>query len=68
MIPQANLLAEHLAGMVRFPTVSCQNMEEMDFSVFEQFHKYLKDTYPLVQKRNCRPGRSSLPLGSASEK
>lgn len=50
MIPQANLLAEHLAGMVRFPTVSCQNMEEMDFSVFEQFHKYLKDTYPLVHK------------------
>lgn len=50
MIPQANLLAEHLAGMVRFPTVSSKNMDEMDFSVFEQFHKYLEDTYPLVHK------------------
>lgn len=48
MIPQANILAEHLAGMVRFPTVSSKNMDEMDFSVFGQFHDYLEKTYPLV--------------------
>lgn len=50
MIPQTNILAEHLAGMVRFPTISSKNIDEMDFSVFQQLHAYLEKTYPLVHK------------------
>lgn len=62
MIPQANILAEHLAGMVRFPTVSSKNMDEMDFSVFDRFHDYLKETYPLVHNTFTREiiGRAGL--------
>ena len=50
MIPQTSVLAEHLAGMVRIPTVSSKDPDEMDFSVFEQLHDYLEKTYPLVHK------------------
>lgn len=42
------LCIEHLAGMVRFPTLSKPVTAEMDFEPFYAFHKYLEETYPLV--------------------
>lgn len=44
------LYAQHLSGMVKFPTRSYKNDENVDYSVFEAFHKYLEDTYPLIHK------------------
>lgn len=41
---------EHLAGMVRFPTVSNSVSDNMDFEQFYGLHKYLEETYPLVHK------------------
>lgn len=41
---------EHLAGMVRFPTVSNAVSDNMDFDQFYALHRYLEETYPLVHK------------------
>lgn len=43
-----DLLIEHLAGMVRFPTVSDADPDKMDFEPFFGLHTYLEKTYPLV--------------------
>ena len=50
MIPDRNILAEHLSGMVRCPTVSVEEEEQMDFEPFFRLHQYLKETYPMVHK------------------
>ncbi|MBR2123203.1 MAG: M20/M25/M40 family metallo-hydrolase [Lachnospiraceae bacterium] len=42
------LILQHLAGMVRFPTVSDNDPEKMDFQTFLDLHAYLERTYPLV--------------------
>lgn len=42
--------AEHLAGAVRFATVSNADNSLTDYTKFDAFHKYLKETYPLVHK------------------
>ena len=42
------LILQHLAGMVRFPTVSDTDPEKMDFRTFRDMHEYLEKTYPLV--------------------
>ena len=42
------LILQHLAGMVRFPTVSDNDPEKMDFRTFQDLHAYLERTYPLV--------------------
>ena len=50
MLPTTSQMAEHLAGMVRFPTVSYADEDRMDFSVFRDLHQYLEKTYPLLHK------------------
>lgn len=50
MIADRITLAEHLSGMVKFPTVSTEEERDMDFSVFLQFQEYLKTTYPLINQ------------------
>ena len=41
---------EHLAGAVRFATVSNADNSLTDYTKFDAFHEYLKETYPLVHK------------------
>ena len=62
MIPSRDILAKHLAGMVRYATVSDADESKMDFSVFEAFHKYLEETYPLVHRTFTREvvGKAAL--------
>lgn len=48
MIVSKEKCAEHLAGMVRFPTVSYPEEEKMDFTAFEGLRNYLAQTYPLI--------------------
>ena len=43
--------AEHLAGAVRFATVSNADNSLTDYTKFDAFHEYLKETYPLVHKQ-----------------
>ncbi len=40
----------HLAGMVKYATVSNGVSANMDFEQFYGLHKYLEETYPLVHK------------------
>lgn len=42
---------EHLAGMVRIPTVSNAELAKMDFTKFDQLHAYLKESYPLIHEK-----------------
>jgi len=42
---------EHLAEAIRFQTVSHQNSEQIDYSVFVAFHQFLRETYPAVFDR-----------------
>ncbi len=62
MIAKPEILAEHLAGMVRFSTISSLDEKEMDWEQFFGFHKYLEDTYPLVHRTFKRTivGRAGL--------
>ena len=46
----SSICAEHLAGMVRIPTVSNAELAKMDFSKFDQLHEYLRQSYPLVHR------------------
>ena len=50
MISSRDTMALRLSRMVRFPTVSHEDDEQMDFSAFSAFHAYLKETYPRVHK------------------
>ncbi len=53
---------EHLAGLVRFPTVSNSDDELMDFEPFFAMHRYLEQAYPLVHATLDREivGRAGL--------
>ena len=42
--------AEHLSGMVKFPTLSNTDESKVDYDVFFAFHEYLEKTYPLVHQ------------------
>ena len=42
---------EHLAGMIRIPTVSNAELAKMDFTKFDQLHAYLKESYPLIHEK-----------------
>lgn len=44
----ARLVAEHLAGAIRFPTLSHQDPERSDPEPFDALAAYLRDTYPLT--------------------
>lgn len=50
MLPNKDIFAEHLSDMVKFPTVSHVDENQMDFAPFYQLHAYLEKTYPLVHK------------------
>ncbi len=43
-------LAQHLAGMIRYKTVTSVSMEGFDRKEFLGLHKYLEKTYPLMHK------------------
>lgn len=42
----ANIMAEHLGGMIRFKTVTSNTMEGFDRAAFLGLHEYLEKTYP----------------------
>jgi carboxypeptidase PM20D1 len=44
----ARAVAEHLAGAVRFPTVSHENGASVEAAAFDGFHQYLQQTFPKV--------------------
>ncbi len=46
--------AEHLSGMVQFPTVSTVNADDLPLEAFFGLHKYLEEAYPLVHKTLTR--------------
>lgn len=47
-IDKTALYAQHLSGMVKFPTLSNTDEDKVDYDVFYAFHEYLEKTYPLV--------------------
>ena len=51
MFPDKQLFAEHLSGMVRCPTISCEDESKMDFKPFQDLQQYLEETYPLVHQK-----------------
>ena len=61
--------AEHLSGMVQFPTLSNTDESKVDYDVFYRFHEYLEKTYPLVHKTFEKKviGKASLLYKWASE-
>lgn len=56
------LYAQHLSGMIKFPTRSDKDDAKVDYSVFEAFHRYLEETYPFIHKKMEKKviGRASL--------
>ncbi len=47
---EAQKCAEHLSGIIQFPTTAHEVEEGADFSPFYDLHAYLEKTYPLVHK------------------
>jgi carboxypeptidase PM20D1 len=47
-LPLSASPADNLAQAVRFETVSKQDHSKIDYSQFDQFHHFLRETYPLV--------------------
>jgi carboxypeptidase PM20D1 len=54
--------AQHLAGAVRFPTVSLSSGGPIDTTAFLGLHQYLADTYPLVTQHLQREAVGGLSL------
>ncbi len=46
-----DIYTNHLAGVVRIPTVSSVNDAATDWSAFDALHQYLQEAYPLVYER-----------------
>ncbi len=46
----ADRAAQHISRAIQFKTVSYPDPEDMDWSEFERFHKFLDEAYPLVTK------------------
>jgi carboxypeptidase PM20D1 len=46
----ADLVAQHLAEAIRFPTISYQDRSKMSPEVFAQFHAFLAATYPRLHQ------------------
>lgn len=42
--------AEHLSKAISIPTISYPEKSKVDFSKFEEFHKFLEESYPLLHK------------------
>lgn len=43
-------VAKHLSGAIQIPTVSYPENEKVDWAKFDEFHKYLEESYPLIHK------------------
>ncbi len=41
---------ENLSKAISFPTISYPEKEKVDFTQFENFHKFLEEAYPLIHK------------------
>lgn len=54
--------AMHLAGAVKFPTVSLESGGPIDTATFLAFHEYLKSTFPLVHSSLSRELVAGLSL------
>jgi carboxypeptidase PM20D1 len=63
-VPAVDTLAaaSHLAGAVRFPTISLASGAPIDTSAFLGLHQYLHDTYPLLHQALSRELVSGLSL------
>ncbi len=46
----AELVAQHLAAAIRFPTVSYQDRAKMSAETFDAFHRFLAATYPRLHQ------------------
>ena len=42
--------ANILSGMVRIPTISNEDHNKMDFTRFDEFHRYLEEHFPLIHR------------------
>ncbi len=53
---------EHLQGMIRIPTISSADPEQLDKEAYFRLHEYLKETYPLIHANLTREvvSRASL--------
>src|SRR5690606_16692739 len=54
--------AEHLAGAVKFPTVSLESGGAIDTATFLAFHEYLATTFPRVHTTLARELVAGLSL------
>ena len=43
--------ADHLTQAIRFPTISNSDPEKTDWTVFERFHAYLDEAFPLIAEK-----------------
>lgn len=48
--PSLPLVAEHLAKVIQFPTISHKNPKECDWEQFRAQEEWLEETYPLVHR------------------
>ncbi|MBN7798324.1 M20/M25/M40 family metallo-hydrolase [Parahaliea mediterranea] len=51
MAAEPSATVRHLAEAIRIPTVSHQDRESIDYTQFQDFHRFLRDTYPLAHSR-----------------
>ena len=45
------MVAEHLAGMCKFPTRTHRLEEMIDFKPFDDMHEYMKEIFPLIHEK-----------------
>lgn len=50
----AEAAAQHLAGAIRFPTVSYEDSAKVDYTAFADLHAYLERTYPRIHATLAR--------------
>ena len=46
----ADRAIKHISGAIQIPTISYPDSDMVDWSHFEQFHKFLEESYPLIAK------------------
>ena len=54
--------AAHLAGAIRYKTISCQDAAQFEGGPFIEFHKYLQDTFPALHAKLERQAVSTFSL------
>lgn len=47
-IPQNDSAIYRFSGGLKIPTISTGELGDFDYTSFDQFKKYLKETYPLI--------------------